>query len=1044
MRDHENNNHSLRKRKAAQMQSREQLPNEAQPQNQAQSSDDDVVNNIDFESDHSGDDEGTIIYRDPVNPKNLGFGDEQSRLFFEQCCMAADRKSGALYLVKRSQRKEQYTPQDYANLHIEIGQAMTQIRIAHLAFMLTRGQVQRLAEVLRGTHEIASQDGFECCLKRARACCSRYASAEVGKILDGANVVGLIQKFLDRVQFKEDFQGQPAFTHTTTVPFTWNGMRQSYLEGARSILSNLPIPVIRQDVPNHSYVSITDCIRHFLGHEDLSEVAIIPNALREGAVKQSVDHSSTSVRAQEIIHQQRPANAMASYVLMWSDDVEPNRTKANRGSVWLMTATIATRLENGHSMAHTFPIAVGKKGENHNPVIAKVEELLQELRTGSCGDFYLGTQNKKASMTFELFATLQDQPERRDFNCLRAGNGAHTARFGVSANHLQIYTNGCLRACGDCRAFMKQCNRMGDYTWPLQDHPDWKNCNECVRWDVLDDPKGLALCTPPAGYPADSYRIAMTRHGPLLAPFEITYESLIRAVDTAHERFVDANWTSQNCEAFLEVEGLSNRYIERVMEHCIHCYSLKQARLDPERNRVIIDAAAQEPAKYSKVPYPCAWTRPTMSLRHHPEVIMHLLFLGIVKSTVIQIQNCLSAQSKLASFIKSTDGYLNELCAMSLEWIAIQPYQGGRMGGWVSENFLGFCRILPWFYQNVTDAAQSTADDAPPDNLPQSRWLHRHNKHWLKIRGFDTTGNRAELRQRVAGLIAEGAHEPLPQPDIPPSTIRDTLLSLIDVVRCIMNPRVTPELVNRTRTLIRIFLSDYDSMSERLEKKNPSVISSYNFLCLLNVPDAMEKFGPLRCIWEGGPRGEGFARFAKPYMTQGLRQNWHHSLLTRLHQGKAFDSVNRSLAPPAKPRDDIKGDDALSHRKGMLHKYDSVFSVQQRLRPDCSLKERKPVSVLMLELANGAVDFYTVIGNYHRVLRLEVDESRSYTRFGLDYRPFKIPSNSAIPWRSVAPTVTKMGFGMLLPVLECGGDCGGDWFTLVSSNWGKYGEELFD
>ena len=128
----------------------------------------------------------------------------------------------------------------------------------------------------------------------------------------------------------------------------------------------------------------------------------------------------------------------------------------------------------------------------------------------------------------------------------------------------------------------------------------------------------------------------------------------------------------------------------------------------------------------------------------------------------------------------------------------------------------------------------------------------------------------------------------------------------------------------------------------------------------------------------------------------------------------------------------------------VLHKYDSVFSVQQRLRPDCSLKERKPVSVLMLELANGAVDFYTVIGNYHRVLRLEVDESRSYTRFGLDYRPFKIPSNSAIPWRSVAPTVTKMGFGMLLPVLECGGDCGGDWFTLVSSNWGKYGEELFD
>ena len=107
--------------------------------------------------------------------------------------------------------------------------------------------------------------------------------------------------------------------------------------------------------------------------------------------------------------------------------------------------------------------------------------------------------------------------------------------------------------------------------------------------------------------------------------------------------------------------------------------------------------------------------------------------------------------------------------------------------------------------------------------------------------------------------MAAGAPDPLPTPDIPPADVEAVLKALLEMLRCVMNPRVTPALVSRTRYAICLFLSKFDSLTQQMHPKIPPVLSSYNFICLMNLPDAMEKFGPLRAIWEGGPRGEGFA-----------------------------------------------------------------------------------------------------------------------------------------------------------------------------------------
>ena len=545
-------------------------------------------------------DTAEIVWSAVVNSTNLGFEDTHSQQYFQQCFLAGSLKAGLDYLVMRSSSRTNLEPQDYVTQRLPLNHAEVQLRIAHISFLLTKGETELVLKALEGAYNVGREDGF--------ACAHNLVKTKMVSVIQNhersnfVNVATAVENLA--VQYKRDLITAPAYRWSTRIPTKWSELRSSHVEGARSIVANLPIPKVLQcEKGEHSYVSLIDCIRHFLAHRDLSDLALIRNDLSE-LHQEYIDHSSLSRRAKQILQQsQNNESALHSYILIWSDDVEPNRTKSNRGSVWLMTATIATHLRNGHCMDNTFPLAVGKKGDDHGPVVAKVERDLQMLRSGLCAPFYVGRQQKKAKLVFELFATLQDQPERRDFNCMRAGNGSHTGRFGVSADHLAIYKANVLPLCGPCLQLMESKIAIDDCTWPLP------SCRTCVRWDVLDDPNQLTLCKPPSDYPTTgSCRIVNTAGGsPLIKPFRITYDSLKAAIDTAHEQYVSGVWTTQQYEAFLEVEGLSTKFIEKAMEHSSRSYSLGIARQNPQKYQAIITAAEMDPVQFGRVPYPAAW-----------------------------------------------------------------------------------------------------------------------------------------------------------------------------------------------------------------------------------------------------------------------------------------------------------------------------------------------------------------------------------------------------------------------------------------------------
>ena len=134
------------------------------------------------------------------------------------------------------------------------------------------------------------------------------------------------------------------------------------------------------------------------------------------------------------------------------------------------------------------------------------------------------------------------------------------------------------------------------------------------------------------------------------------------------------------------------------------------------------------------------------------------------------------------------------------------------------------------------------------------------------------------------------------QPSILPTTELDKS-HILSMINC-LNEMVGMMLSTRTREcdldfleiVIRKFLISYDLVDSRMIQKSlPSWMTQYNFLCLLNVPKIMQKYGCMRNIWEGAVEGEGFLRKYKRELRNGLKPKWEIWTVKNLLQRVVFD-----------------------------------------------------------------------------------------------------------------------------------------------------------
>jgi hypothetical protein len=200
---------------------------------------------------------------------------------------------------------------------------------------------------------------------------------------------------------------------------------------------------------DHATVSLIDCVADLLGHGVPVDILEDSSPADIGAVSTI----SQSPRAKEIatnatrLHMTK--KVMILYALEWSDGFEPSLSiKGNRGSIWIKTVTISPTIERLHSMAHTYPIALGYDTEDHEEVEEKFASELMQLRSGKVMDFYHGGVKKMVRVHLDLFCSLQDQPERRSANYIMLGGSKYTARWGLAGDFAAVASG--IPACSVC------------------------------------------------------------------------------------------------------------------------------------------------------------------------------------------------------------------------------------------------------------------------------------------------------------------------------------------------------------------------------------------------------------------------------------------------------------------------------------------------------------------------------------------------------------------------------------------------------------------
>ena len=161
---------------------------------------------------------------------------------------------------------------------------------------------------------------------------------------------------------------------------------------------------------------------------------------------------------------------MVTHLDVWSDDFENNHTRNNKKSTWLMAVTVCPKPNQHTSAKHTYAIALGRKGEDHQPVIDHFNKELKELSSVHCRC----SRRHKANIpvVVRVLTVLADRPERCCTNCILSHNGLSTGRWLKSAcvNVKKMPSCvSCLKHRFSCflaphdAAAKKVCNRCGDW-----------------------------------------------------------------------------------------------------------------------------------------------------------------------------------------------------------------------------------------------------------------------------------------------------------------------------------------------------------------------------------------------------------------------------------------------------------------------------------------------------------------------------------------------------------------------------------------------------
>lgn len=544
-----------------------------------------------------------------------------------------------------------------------------------------------------------------------------------------------------------------------TIPKSYNDLRKLYLDGDLSIAKHVPIPIIQQQ-KDHSYVSLLDCVADFLIRKDniIKSLTDWDDYINDALLRHDM-HLFVSNRVIKIINDSKQRlllncldntlTMVPIFITFWSDDFDPNKSiKSNRQSVWIKTVTIFSMNESGEKIMVTYPLSLSNKGADHEQVESLYYKEVNQLRSGKIITMYSRSHKSVVYVHGDIFCIMNDQPERRGNLKLANGNSLYHGRFGYIINFKKVQQF--MVSCDVCtKSIICETNSSMNNS---NQRFEWREntCQKCTGWMYHMNDKMLQF-KPDKDFPIDIFKDDV-RDGFLL-PYKIKKSKIEKGLALLSKYLIVGKISNLQAKSYLNYMGLNGKCQENFLKIATNLKIYKDAVSSKKKNKLLFEQIKNDkknnPEKYEKFKLPSCWYG-CEDLSIYPDVPMHLLMLGIMKTIMLKIGDWLRSCNQNAGFVSLTSGILNNVKSMNLEWCKILDYPSTeKFGGWVLENYSAMAKLCLWFYSHLYLLPLNDQYEDPSTNY--TTWSKTECEKWLQVRGLSKKGKVVDLK----GIIGE-------------------------------------------------------------------------------------------------------------------------------------------------------------------------------------------------------------------------------------------------------------------------------------------------
>ena len=474
------------------------------------------------------------------------------------------------------------------------------------------------------------------------------------------------------------------------IPMSLKDIERYYIKRSTSISQNVPIPnVIELD--NHAYVSITEVIQYVLFFAIPIDGMFCDNTIKDyhnlTTSSSLVTHTKISNILRNSVKQTLGSNELTPliiWIIVWSDDFEPNHVKQHKKSTWIKTVTISPPPNCQTSTKHTYIISLGPKDKNHEEVHRQFFKELNVLESPTF--MFCKATNSNIPVVVKVLAISADRPERCALNCMLGHGGTTTRRWRYSAYVNQKKLKSCTR-----------CLRQRIISLNVASTDKTNSCSYCYDWDYSHPSMQTCL---PSDYPTTQHPNSppppkgrevdgMTK----LVPIELTFDVLVQGVKFCFFNCYHGYWTKVSAITYLKSIGVNEAYgNNNVYQKAIAC----------RRNKTITERTL-----YNYLTFPVHWTS-GIALKQCIDTPMHQLFQGVVKSIMELTMSWLTKKdtSHYKAFGDFVNSLLEDIHELNLDWCRMEKFMRGRnytLGGWQAEQYVAFARCIVVVYSGIRD-----------------------------------------------------------------------------------------------------------------------------------------------------------------------------------------------------------------------------------------------------------------------------------------------------------------------------------------------------